>query len=119
MVTGYLAAGLGIVIIAFGVYFKFSQDQIATLNKEVAVQETRAVMAEANNKAMRNQIAAQTEALGSLAEEQKVIREQSLKVAEIFSKHDLALLASKKPGLIERRVNDGTKAVLDELRNQE
>ncbi len=117
--TGYMAAGMGILIITFGLYFKYAQDNIAELNKEVAIQETRAAIAEANNTAMRNQIAAQTEALGALAVEQQEIRKQSLRVAEIFSKHDLAKLAAAKPGLIENRINAGTEAVLNELRNIE
>ena len=117
--TGYMAAGMAVLIIAFGVYFKFSQDKIANLNQEVAVQTTKAAIAEANNKAMRNQIAAQTAALSDLAVEQQEIRKQSLRVAEIFSKHDLDKLAAAKPGLIETRINNGTEAVLDELRGIE
>lgn len=30
-------------------------------------------------------------------------------------KHDLALLSLKKPGLIEKRINDATKKVFDEI----
>jgi hypothetical protein len=113
--------GVAIVVMggAFALYYKSSQNQIAELNQEVAIHKVEAATAKANNEAMRSQIAAQTEALGSLAEEQKVIREQSLRVADIFSKHDLDRLASAKPGLIERRINDGTEAVLDELRGME
>ena len=32
---------------------------------------------------------------------------------EVFGKHDLTRLALKKPGLIEKRVNDGTKKAFD------
>lgn len=116
VITGYMAAAIGVLVITFGIYYKMSQNTIANLNKEVAVQEIRAAIAEKTNDAMRNQIAQQTKALSALAVEQQEIRKQSLRVAEIFSKHDLARLAALKPGLIENRVNAGTKAVLDELR---
>ena len=36
---------------------------------------------------------------------------------EIFKKHNLDLLAIKKPGLIELRINNGTKKVFEEIEN--
>ena len=35
------------------------------------------------------------------------------RLIEVFGKHDLTRLALKKPGLIEKRVNNGTKKAFD------
>ena len=37
---------------------------------------------------------------------------QTRKLNDLFAKHDLQALAAAKPGLVERRVNAGTAAVL-------
>jgi hypothetical protein len=36
---------------------------------------------------------------------------------DIFKRHDLAKLAAAKPGLIETRVNKGTKDVFESIEN--
>jgi hypothetical protein len=36
---------------------------------------------------------------------------------EIFKRHNLNLLAIKKPGMIETRINNGTKKVFEGLEN--
>ena len=36
---------------------------------------------------------------------------------DIFRRHNLNQLAAAKPGLIEKRVNDGTKKVFDSIEN--
>lgn len=49
--------------------------------------------------------------------------EEDLKAAEAYKdeligklqKHDLSMLSLRKPGLIEKRINDGTKGVFDAL----
>jgi hypothetical protein len=117
--TGYMGVAILILLGTFATYFKYTQGEMATLNQEIAVQTTKAAIAEANNLAMREQVAKQTAALSDLAVEQAEIRKESLRVADIFSKHNLALLASKKPVLIQNRINAGTKAVFDELEQVE
>ena len=37
------------------------------------------------------------------------------RLIEVFGKHDLTRLALKKPGLIETRVNNGTKKAFDDI----
>lgn len=37
------------------------------------------------------------------------------RLIEVFGKHDLTRLALKKPGLIESRVNNGTKKAFDDI----
>lgn len=113
--SGYMAAGMAVMVVLFGLYFKMSQNEIAQLQQDLAISKVEASTAKANNVHMRNQIAAQTAALSDLAVEQQAVRKESLRVSEIFAKHDLARLASKKPQLIENRVNSATKAIFDEF----
>jgi len=52
------------------------------------------------------------------AELDKALKEAEVYVNSIRSKlirHDLETLAEQKPGLIEKRINDGTKKVFDDL----
>lgn len=110
-----MAAGMAVMAIAFGLYFKMSQNEIAQLNQEVAIHKTEAASAKANLAFVKNQVEQQTEALSVLATEQQEIRKESLRVSEIFAKHNLALLASKKPQLIENRINAATADIFKQF----
>ena len=113
--TMYMGIVLVIVIGASAVYFKYSQDKLAEANQQVAAQTARAESAESNLKFMQESLARQQRNLGKLADESVVIRKEQQKTINIFSEHDLQKLAEAKPGLIETRVNKGTKRVFDEL----
>ena len=39
------------------------------------------------------------------------------KLIEVFGNHDLTRLALKKPGMIEKRVNNATKQVFESIEN--
>jgi len=57
----------------------------------------------------------QTEALVEMqTANQEIIAERD-RYLDVFRRHDLAKLASAKPGLLEPRVNRGTKDVFDSL----
>jgi len=113
--TMYMGIVLVVVIGASAVYFKYSQDKLAEANQQVAAQTARAESAESNLKFMQESLARQQRNLGKLADESVVIRKEQQKTINIFSEHDLQKLAEAKPGLIETRVNKGTKRVFDEL----
>ncbi len=56
---------------------------------------------------------AQDELIKRVDEAQQIAEDaakETRRLNDIFSKHDLAYLARKKPGLIERRLNTGTRA---------
>ena len=58
----------------------------------------------------------QNEMIGTLQSNLTTLEQQRDKYLSIFRKHDLTALARKKPGLIETRINNGTREVFDELR---
>ncbi len=119
MLGGKLVMGMGIAMLVmaglFGLYYKLSQKTIATLNQEVSAQQARAVSAEANLKFMQESLQDQLKSLDKLAEASVIIRKEQKATIDIFAEHDLNKLASRKPGLIERRINKGTDAVFAEL----
>ena len=49
----------------------------------------------------------------ALAEKLQVSEASRNRLIEVFGKHDLTRLALRKPGLIESRINNGTKKAFD------
>lgn len=58
-----------------------------------------------------------TLSLNELAEKNNLIQIEMNRYLDIFSRHDLTRLAAAKPGLIETRINKGTKDVFDSIEN--
>jgi len=116
-VYAFLAV-FGIVgAIMFGAYteYKDMQNRIATLRDNNAKLET---VAKANMEALEKasahaaQMEVQNLALQTNLQKAEEYKDQLLGK---FQKHDLSLLSLKKPGLIERRVNNATKKVFDDI----
>lgn len=91
------------------------QSRIATLRDNNAKLET---VAKANMEALQK-----SAAFASQMESQNLALQTNLQKAEEykdqllskFQKHDLSRLSLAKPGLIERRVNNATKKVFDDI----
>lgn len=96
-------------------YYKDSQATIATLRENNAKLE----VANETNQATINQLAKNAEETQIRIDELNV----TLQSAEVYKdeliaklqKHDLSRLSLQRPGLIESRINNGTKAIFDEL----
>ena len=57
----------------------------------------------------------QLEAVGKLTEANSAMQEEMDDYLSIFKRHDLTKLARAKPGLIEPRINNGTKKVFEQI----
>lgn len=96
-------------------YVSWQSSKIEDLIKDNA---TLTVVAERNAKTvdrLKLQAAQQVEKNNKLAvalNKSEKTREEMLR---IFRDHDLTNLATQKPGLIERRINDGTRKAFDDL----
>ena len=109
----YLIGGALILSVAGGAYFYINnlRMKVATLESE------RAVLSVANDnlsKTLENALESsrqQSERISSLQDRLSVAERQSDELKRILLDHDLTDLALKKPGLIEERVNDGTKDI--------
>lgn len=96
-------------------YYLFDQNQTLIGNNaklEVAVEEQKQAIV-----AIRESYEKQGEALNNMSRANAVIQAEKDSYLEIFKRHNLNLLAIKKPGMIETRINNGTKKVFEGLEN--
>ena len=107
---------IGIIfVIGAGSYYLFDQNQTLMQNNaklEVAVEEQKAAV-----KAIQESYEKQGKALGNLQRANNQINAERDRYPEIFRKHNPNMLAVKKPGLIENRINNGTQSVFEEIEN--
>ena len=105
---------LGVVgVLAIALYFLWSQNsRLASLNQafELRDQEQRAAI-----ESLQNDFKVQTEGLLAIQSRNQEIEAEMSRYLDIFKRHNLSKLAAAKPGLIETRVNNGTKDVLDSI----
>ena len=104
-----------ILVLGGGCYYLFDQNQTLIGNNvklEFAIEEQKATIV-----AIQESYEKQGEALGNMARANQAIEVEKDSYLEIFKKHNLDLLAIKKPGLIELRINNGTKKVFEEIEN--
>jgi hypothetical protein len=64
---------------------------------------------------MQNDFALQTKQLGDLQKKSQETQLEMNRYLDIFKRHNLTKLAAAKPGLLEPRINKGTKNVFDSI----
>lgn len=113
----YLGIGIAtLAMLALGYwYFTWSQDKIAQLEAdkaklELAVQEQKQTI-----DSMKAFQAKQAADLGKLQGDLSDSESEKNRLAALLAKHNLTELARQKPGLIEKRINDASKKMLQEL----
>lgn len=96
-------------------YYDTTQATIATLRENNAKLE----VANETNQATIQRLAQDAQALqaqmDSLNSDLQAAEEYKNELLAKLQKHDLSQLSLRKPGLIEQRINNGTKAIFDEL----
>lgn len=96
-------------------YVSMTSAEIETLTANNAV---LAQVAEENAETvrlLREDVEQERVAVGELQEALERSEEKRSELIKIFRKHDLTRLATSKPGLIERRINDGTEKAFADL----
>lgn len=86
--------------------------QVATLTEDVSREKARADAFEKSIDRWDSAAKAQVKALEDLTIAQREAGAYSRELKDVLSKHDLGVLAKRKPGLIERRINDGSDRAL-------
>lgn len=117
LVERYLLIGITIASLVGGayVYVSWQNSKIEVLTKDNVILRDTAERNAETVRILQTQIATQQEENRQLTialDKSEKTREEMLR---IFRDHDLTNLATQKPGLIERRVNDGTSKVFDDL----
>jgi hypothetical protein len=96
-------------------YYTDTQARLAQLRDnnaqlKVAVEDNERTIDTMRENAAKNQKLAE-----ELEERLQESEESRTRLIEVFGKHDLTRLALKKPGMIEKRVNNGTKKAFDDI----
>tara|TARA_R100001163_G_C5049062_1_gene186029 strand:+ start:526 stop:921 length:396 start_codon:yes stop_codon:yes gene_type:complete len=102
---------IGVLLIAG--YFLWNENaRLAALNSafELRDQEQKAAI-----ESLQNDFKLQTEGLLTIQSRNQEIEAEMNRYLDIFKRHDLTKLAAAKPGLLEPRVNKGTKNVFDSI----
>lgn len=68
--------------------------------------------------AVEKSLIMQRETIKIMDLEKQKINRQIKEYLSIFKKHDLTRLARAKPGMIEKRINEATKKIFQELENE-
>ena len=104
-----------VIILGLGGYYLYNENQTLTQNNiklESAVEEQKQTMA-----IMKEQYEKQGKALMNMTRVNAQIEADKAEYLAIFSRHNLDLLALKKPGLIQNRFNDASVAVMEGMEN--
>lgn len=112
MFSKYILIGSAILVAVMGAALYYQQGKIDSLNKTVGQLEIANKQNVETIKTMQENQQKNLALLEDQRERIRVIYKETNKIKTILSEHDIGYLASKKPGLIERRVDDGTKDVI-------
>ena len=100
-----------ILILGLGGYWLYNENQTLSANNmklEAAVIEQQAAM-----EALRESYEKQGKALMIMSRKNAEIEAEKAEYLAIFARHNLDMLAIKKPGLIENRFNDASQLVME------
>ena len=100
-----------IVVLSLGSWYLYTANQVLTANNsalEGAVQTQELAI-----ETMQNDFALQTKSLGELQAKSQATQMEMNRYLDIFKRHNLTKLAAAKPGMLEPRINKGTKNVFE------
>ena len=111
------------IIVAMGIsgfmYYQFSvvpmKNKLEEQTKVILAQDLRDQEQKATIESIQNNLQKTTQALGGLQIKNQQYEMQMSEYMDIFRRHNIAKLASAKPGMIELRINNATKEVFDAI----
>ena len=101
------------LVLGLSSYYLYNQNQILQANN--AQLETAVATQEEAIATMQNDFALQTAQLGELQRKSQEAQKEMNRYLDIFKRHNLTKLAAAKPGLLEPRINNGTKNVFESI----
>ena len=96
-------------------YYKDTQQRIATLTENNAKLETAVQISEQSVETLRGDIIKNAELNRELQKELQVAEKYGDELRNTLRKHNLTHLANKKPGLIEKRMQNATNRLWNDL----
>lgn len=100
-----------ILVLGLGCWWLYSENETLKANNvklEYAVEEQKQTIA-----TIKESYEKQGEALMNMTRENALIEQEKAEYLQIFSRHNLDILALKKPGLIENRMNNASEKVME------
>ena len=100
-----------ILVLGLSTWYLFNQNETLTTNNiklESAVEEQKRTM-----EVMKEQYEKQGKSLLNMSRRNAEIEQEKAEYLSIFSRHNLDLLALKKPGMIELRMNNASEKVME------
>ena len=100
-----------ILVLGLGGYWLYNENQTLSANNmklEAAVEEQKAAI-----EALRESYEKQGKALSNMSRKNAEIEAEKAEYLAIFARHNLDMLAIKKPGLIENRFNGASIKVME------
>ena len=104
-----------ILVLGLGGYYLYGQNKTLLANNqklEYAVEEQKAAMT-----ALKENFEKQGKALLNMSRKNAEIEAEKSEYLAIFARHNLDMLALKKPGLITNRFNNGSQKVMEGMEN--
>ena len=112
LILGFLVSA---VVAGAWWYVTTTSAEIETLTANNAVLTQVAEENAETVRLLREDVQQERVAVGELQAALERSEEKRSELIKIFRKHDLTRLATSKPGLIERRINDGTEKAFADL----
>ena len=103
------------VILVMGItgYFLWSENsRLSALNQAFELRDQEQKLA---IESLQNDFKLQTEGLLEIQSKNQAIEVEMTRYLDIFKRHNLTKLAAAKPGLLEPKVNKGTKNVFNSI----
>ena len=100
-----------ILVLGLGCWWLYSENETLKANNvklEYAVEEQKQTIA-----TIKESYEKQGQALMNMTKENALIEQEKAEYLQIFSRHNLDVLALKKPGLIENRMNNASEKVME------
>ena len=100
-----------ILLLGVGCFWLYNENETLKANNiklEYAVEEQKQTI-----NTIKEQYEKQGAALMNMTKENALIEKEKAEYLEIFSRHNLDVLALKKPGMIELRMNNASEAVME------
>ena len=104
-----------ILVLGLGSWYLYNQNQTLTQNNiklEAAVEEQKKTI-----ETIKEQYEKQGKSLLQMSRKNAEIEQEKAEYLAIFSRHNLDLLALKKPGMIESRMNGASEKVMEGIEN--
>lgn len=116
----YVLGGAGVLALLFVIWLGFNHythvvDENSRLHTENAMLVTANTSFEEVISQYREREGAVISLLAEREANREAAREEGDRVNDLFSQHDLSLLALRRPGLVERRIDLGTSRIFGML----